>query len=149
MDFITGVIFTHRVSEKLRCLEALVTGYFTVLRAFIEGKRGSLTRPLHHIHHPIGCSETSTLLTAFLICGRCLHLISTQNAPFSTNLLPLPIGGRERSIQIRSINGIDPHNFRELQRMKIHNIRSNEGRHALLRVYWFAARWINQKLAHH
>lgn len=104
MDFITGVVFTHRVLKKLRCLEALVTGYFRVLRSFIEGKRGSLTRPLHHIHHPIGCSETSTLLTAFPICGRCLHLISTQNAPFSTISSPSPSeGGSDRSRSSRSM----------------------------------------------
>lgn len=70
----------------LLCLEAFEAGSCTVFRSFMEGQRASLPRPPHHRRDLIGWSEASTLVTAFFTRGRCPHLISTQNAPFS----PLP-----------------------------------------------------------
>lgn len=83
-DCYQNIIYSHRLSKNLQCLEATVTGAHTVFRSFIEGKRGSQPRLLNCIRHLIGWSETSTLATAFLTRRQCLHLISSQNAPFST-----------------------------------------------------------------
>lgn len=82
-------------------------------------KRASPLRPSHHILPLIGCSESSTRLTAFFTCGHCLHLISTQNAPFSSNSIPPPPPLPTRAWLILVIKLIDNIDRKSLQHIKI------------------------------